>query len=325
MYRIEGKILMEGGGSPPDRVNVLAICGGQTSAKVWSDAKGSFGLQLGELSTGGTDASLGRAAGHDQSPAARPSVSPNDCQLVALLSGFRADPQVLGVLQSPPFVTRVNLILHPLERVAGYTFSATTLLAPKDARKAWEKGSQAFNKERLVEARSEFRRAVELYPKYAVAWYDLGRVLLKAGEPESAKAALESAVRADPKYINPYPVLAQMALDDRNWEEVARHAMTVIALNPFFSANIYVFSAQANLVLNKLDIAEPHAREAIQMDEARLFPVAFRLLGRILAKRGDSQGAIDQLQNYLRHVTAGPDVVSVREEIAALQQQVSKR
>jgi Flp pilus assembly protein TadD len=326
-YRIEGKILMHGGGGPPpDRISVLAICSGQTSAKTWTDAKGAFGLQLGELPRGGADASFGRAAGQDQQVSAGgggPHVSSvNDCHLVALLPGFHAENHALGILQPPPFVTKVSLILKPVERVSGYTFSGTTLLAPPAAQKAWKKGNQALSKEHLSEAQSELRKAVELYPKYAVAWYDLGRVQRKAGDREAAKHALQSAIAADPRYINPYPVLAQLALDDRNWEELSRHASSVISLNPFFSANIYVLSAQANLVLNKLDVAEGHAREAIQMDlQTRQFPVAYRLLGRILAKRGDTDGAIEQLKTYLKLVPAGRDAELVHDEIAALQQE----
>jgi hypothetical protein len=76
-------------------------------------------------------------------------------------------------------------------------------------------------------------------------------------------------------------------VEDRRWEDVARNALAVIRLNPFFSADIYLFSAQAHLVLSKLELAEAHAREAIRMDTANRLPVARKLLERIVERRAE--------------------------------------
>jgi tetratricopeptide (TPR) repeat protein len=324
MYRVEGNVLMAGGGPPPDGVTITAFCGGQAMAKTISNAKGKFSLQLGSASETQLDATVGRTGGPGINTASVFSGVGGDCALAAFLLGFRAEPFPLDRLQTLQ-VTHASIILHPLVKVSGYTFSATSLLAPTDAKKAHQKGKQAFDKRQLDEAEKHLKRAAELHPKYAEAWYDLGRVLMLKGRLQEARQAFESSASSDPKYINPYPVLTQLAVDEKRWEDVARHTMTVIALNPFFSANIYVFSAQANLLLQKMDLAELHAREAIRMDEANRLPVARRLLARILSTKGKLTEAMQQLQSCLMHTSAGPEAEAIKAEIAVLEEQISPR
>jgi hypothetical protein len=88
--------------------------------------------------------------------------------------------------------------------------------------------------------------------------------------------------------------------------------MTVIDLNPFFSANIYIFSAQANLLLQRMDLAELHAREAVGMDDAHRLSVAHRLLARILSNNGNLTEAMQQLQSCLTHTPAGPEAEMIK-------------
>ncbi len=285
LYRIEGKVLMAGGGPPPDKVTITAVCAGQAMAKSTASDNGTFSLQIGAYAGQSIDASVSRGAGATGNTLGSPQHPPSDCAIHASLPGFQANPVHTGQLNSSFDSTRTLLILKPIENVSGYTFSATTLSAPPAARKARENGLKALNKNQLPDAERELRRAVQLHPKFAVAWYDLGRVLVKSARPAEARAALDTSVLADPKLINPYPLLAQLDFDEKRWDDLARHTARVIALNPFFSANIYLFSAQANLVQNHLDIAEGHAREAIRMDTNHQLPVAARLLERILEKK----------------------------------------
>lgn len=93
--------------------------------------------------------------------------------------------------------------------------------ASKDARKALERGRDALEKQRTDEAAKELRRAVELHPDYAVAWFEQGSVLVTKGRQEDGRKALEMAMKADQKYLNPYPVLAPIAFNVKKWEDLA--------------------------------------------------------------------------------------------------------
>lgn len=317
LYRIEGKVVMRDGGPPPDRVNVGIFCAGAT-AKTLTDAKGNFSLSYGFFSTATPDASVGLVKqGPGQPSAIQPWIS--GCELRAYLPGFRADTHTFA---GPTSRMRMSITLHPLENVSGYTFSATSLSASNHARKAYEKGSKALKNNKLEDAERELRRAVQLHPQYAIAWYDLGRLLVQTNRRDEGTQALESAARSDPKYISPYPVLAQLAFEEQRWDDLARHTETVIGLNPFLSANIYLFSAQANLMLRRLEIAERHAREAVRMDSEWRLPIARRLFSRILAQKGELGEAINELRLYLEHNPTSHDADQVRSEIIALKQRI---
>lgn len=324
IYRIEGKVLMAGGGPPPDLVAIQCLCDGSPAARTTANAKGLFSLQLGGgISSSNSDATFGRRDNNlpDGGSLTPHTVSTNDCELRAVLSGFRSEPYRLGNLQAGASVAQAVLILTPIENVSGYTFSGTSLNAPKAAVKVYEKGTEAFRKNKSKEAERHLRTAVDLYPKYAVAWYELGRVLLKQEDRAEAGKALLAAAAADPKYISPYPLLAQLALDAQQWEELAKHTATVIRLNPFFAADIYVLSAQANLVLERLDIAELHAKEAVRMDTKFQYTVASRLLARIMVKQGRTQEAIAYLRSYSKLLPPGSkELDAVQNEIAAVEQ-----
>jgi Flp pilus assembly protein TadD len=91
-----------------------------------------------------------------------------------------------------------TIILHRLGTVDGLTVSVVSALAPKDARKSYEKGTAAAGKQNWDEAQRSFEKAVELYPKYSVAWFDLGRLQEQNGHLEDARKDYEQALVAEP-------------------------------------------------------------------------------------------------------------------------------
>lgn len=303
--RVEGTVT-NAGAAPPDRVLVSLVCGAQTVEKRLTDSKGAFSFSFSP--TAGGDASVGR-----------PQMGGAGCFVHAALAGFTCEPVRLESEFMGTGPLRVRLSLRPIES-AGLTYSATTMAASPQARKAYEKGQQALDKRKFAEAEPELRKAVELHPRYAVAWYALGRVYSSTGRAAEARRALEQAVAADAKYFNPYPMLVQLDLNERRWEDLARSTQTAIQLNPLFSADIYLLSAQANLQLRRMDVAEKHAREAVSMDTQRKWPVALRLLGAILAAQGKNAEAAAQYRAFLAAVPAVADSAALRAEIEKLEQ-----
>src|SRR6185436_14030890 len=96
------------------------------------------------------------------------------CELRARLVGYRSQMVSLSnrrALDNPDIGI---ILLHKLTPNEGGTISATSLAAPKDAKKAFEKGIDFLKKKKPEDALKSFEKAVELYPKYATAWYELG-------------------------------------------------------------------------------------------------------------------------------------------------------
>jgi TolA-binding protein len=98
-----------------------------------------------------------------------------------------------------------TVLLHRIgETAEGNTASATTLAAPKKAKKAFDKGIELAQKNQLGEAQTKLQKGVELYPKYAVAWYELGRVQAAQHNPERARQSFDESIKADAHYVPPY-------------------------------------------------------------------------------------------------------------------------
>ena len=109
-----------------------------------------------------------------------------------------------------------TILLHrigPAEE--GKTVSAVSLAAPKDAKKAYEKGLDAIKKKKFEDAQKNFEKAVEVYPKYSTAWYELGMLQAGQGKMDMARKYWDTAVECDPKFVKPYLQIAIVELQAR--------------------------------------------------------------------------------------------------------------
>ena len=145
-----------------------------------------------------------------------------DCDLRARLAGFRSQSVSLANRRpmDPPDVG--TILLHRLTPTEGTTISAVSLAAPKDAKKAYDKGMEALKKKKMRTPMKNFEKAVEVYPKYAAAWYEFGRYPGCAkGDAAMARGYFEQAVKADPKFVSPYMELALIDWKAEKWQQVA--------------------------------------------------------------------------------------------------------
>ena len=319
---LSGKVMMDDGTPPPERVVVERVCNGMPRPEGYTDSKGRFSIQLGQNNAMIADASTDMGnAGAFGGPMNR-GVSTQEltgCELRASLAGFRSDSvQLVGrrSLDNPDVGT---IILHRLAKVEGYTFSATSALAPKSARKAYEKAVDKSKKEKWEEAEKLLNKAVEEYPKYAAAWYELGVIYQRQNKMDDAKRAYEQSIGADSKYVNPYGMLALIAAYSKNWEDVKKYTGQSIRLNPFFSPQIYFFAAVANFNTGNHKEAEEQALEAAKMDEGHRLPKVNQLLAMILEEKGDLKGAAEQMRIYLKAAPNANDAMTAQQHLTELE------
>jgi tetratricopeptide (TPR) repeat protein len=335
---LSGKVVMQDGTPPPELVLIERVCNGVARPEGYTDSKGRFSFQLGQNqsmlpdASMGSDTGLGRDMGMNSGRGGfggqNRGISERDligCEIRAALPGFRSAVVQLAGRRSLDNPEVGTIILERLAKVDGFTFSATSGLASKDARKAYEKAHNAVKKKKLDDALVEYRKAVELHPKYAVAWYELGRLLqFKQNVPE-AREAFAKAIEADPKYINPYGDLAKLAAVEKKWDEAAGHSATLLKLNPYVSPEAYFISAVANLNLQKLDVAEEQTREALKRDEKNQNPRIVHLLAVILAQKQDIPGATEQLRAFLKLAPNSPEAATVKQQLAEFEKQLAGR
>lgn len=334
---LSGKVQLDDGTAPLEPIIIERVCNGVPRAEGYTDSKGRFSFQLGQNFAMLQDASFGsdsdlrtNTSGIQGSGAPRESVAGSrnttpaereliGCELRAALPGYRSD--VVNLSGRKPFDHPEvgTIILHRLGNVAGTTISATTLQAPKEARKAYEKAREAMHKDKLADAQKNFERAVDVYPQFASAWYELGRIHEKNNELADARKCYSQASAADPKFINPYMATALLAARDKDWQEVAEATSRVNQLDPFDFPEAYFYNSVANYNLGKIDAAEGSAREAQKLDPAHRIPKADHVLGAILYAKKDYAGAAEQMRSYLKYSPNAVDAVQVKMQLTELE------
>jgi tetratricopeptide (TPR) repeat protein len=332
---LSGKVMMDDGTPPPEPVTIERVCNGaQPRPEGYTDSKGRFSIQLGNNMNVLPDASvsnsndvsditgIGGSRGGGGLPGQRRGFSERDlmgCELRAALPGYRSQVvQLAGrrLLDNPDVGT---IILKRLGNVEGVTLSITSMQAPKDAKKAYEKGASALKKEKLDEAERELQKAVSIYPEYASAWQDLGYVYERKEKLDDARDAYEKALKADAKFVKPYMHLAGIYAREQKWEDVVTATDRVLRLNPYDFPGAYFYNAVANLNLQNLDAAEKSAREGIKQDELHRLPKLEHVLGVVLAQKNDLNGASEHMKAYLKFSPNAKDADFVRNQLAELE------
>lgn len=320
---LTGKVTLNDGTIPPEPVRIERVCNGlRPHPEGFTDSKGRFSITLGQETDIMPDASETESRNIATGGGSLGGIRESDlmnCELRAVLPGFTSDTISLATrryLDNPDVGT---IVLHRLSNVEGLTISATSALAPKDARKAYEKALEDLKKNKLDDAQKSLEKAVSVYPKYAVAWFDLGRLHEQRDHADQARNAYGQAIAADAKYINPYERLYLMDAKEQKWKEVAENSDHVLHLNPYDFPGAYYYNAVANLELGNLDAAEKSGREAVKQDTLHQNPRTSYVLGIILAKKGEFAPAADLLRAYLQADPAAKDAGEVRQQLAQIE------
>jgi tetratricopeptide (TPR) repeat protein len=319
--------MLSDGVPPPDPVLIERICGSNTHPEGYTDSKGHFSINLGSNANGAfMDASSGSYDPLNPSNSAQGgSVTTKalmNCDLRAVLPGFRSDVVSLTNrrrLDSPDIGT---IILHRQGNVEGLTISATTSMAPKDAKKAFDKGRASLLKGKPDDAAKQFEKAVDIYPKYAVAWNELGRLRMSRGEKDEARGAFERALQADNKYVSPYEGLAQIAATQNKWQEVASVTDRVLRLNSDLPDSWYL-SAVANLNLHNIEAADKCANALVKMDAGNANPKVYHVIGLIRASREDYAGAVENLQKFIEVSPPGSAVELAKKQLSQIEKRAA--
>ncbi|HKW57821.1 MAG TPA: tetratricopeptide repeat protein [Candidatus Acidoferrum sp.] len=237
----------------------------------------------------------------------------------------------MALLPSERSIDVGAIVLQRASKSKGSTVSATPYKAPTDARKAYEKGVEAENNGNLANARQYFEKAVQLYPAYAVAWFQLGTVFRGQSHRDEARTAYTKAMTLDPGFMPACLGLASLAAEAENWPEVLKLTGSILQTDPFKNVADYVVELDGfgygdayfyNSVANyRLDRIEDAQRSALKV-EHRLnrFPQVHLLLANIFFRKNEKAAAIAEMKTYLEVAPHAPDADHVRELLAKLEQ-----
>jgi tetratricopeptide (TPR) repeat protein len=303
----------------------------------YTDAKGQFSIQLGqntELADASENTGDARPAAAGQMPipgaapistsmtrnldAARRQLS--GCQLRAALPGFQSST-VLIVPDGNSWKLEVGTIrLTRIENTEGTTISLTTMSAPDNAKRAYQKGQKELAERQFASAEKDLAKAVDLYPRFAAAWLLLGEIHRQQNQMALAKDNYNQAIAADPQYVNPYFGLATLAFQAKDWAETIKFTDQVTRLNALAFPLAHIYSATANFYLGRLANAEESIRNFQAFDTENHQPFSYLLYAEILGSKNDYAHAIEKLQTYLQMAPNAGNAGAARELLKRYQQ-----
>jgi len=326
---VYGRVSLESGQPVPESVSVQLRCGIQLVQVVHTDLKGNFRFVLGS----GPENNDIEMSASDDTPVvlgATPSNSPVavnglggsthklwGCDVEVSVPGYQP---LYKSITSDVDVDGINLgtlILTRIAGVQGAAISVTSLSAPGKARKEFEKGEKDARKRNLDSATKHLEKAVAEYKDYAVAWNDLGRIYAIDHRTEDARQAFTRAMVADPQYIPPCVGLADVELQNGQYEAAIEAAGKALKLYPGMTAASFI-QAVANLRLNRLDAAEKIARDA-ENAPLQNMPQLHLLLADILLRKHDYSGAAAQLQDYLNEAPGGQFAAEAKKSLEQIE------
>lgn len=333
---LRGRIATNDGTSPPNDALVERVCNNTVRQQVYVTPGGDFTMEMGSRYDSFLDASSGSVSQQGvvrkDSTGGIPLHVLRNCELRASAGGFRSNSlSLVDLTPSSGSVDVGAIVVERTAKIKGLTLSATPYKAPSNARKAYENGLKAERNGKLADARKYFEQALEIYPGYASAWFQLGTIFEKENQKDSARAAYTRATTIDTKFLPPYLALAAMACEGGKWAEVlqftghiidldllnhgdvAGYILDLDELNP---AAAYFYDALANYNLNRFEEAEKSALKAEHVDLRPDLPQLHLLLGEIFARKKNYADAISESRTYLELAPHAKDRDQVREQLA---------
>ena len=309
-----GKVNVEGESLLWDPILVSVICNGATVSTTRTDPSGKFLLPIvpvpGSLSLQG-----------DQQR--QMETHYEGCTVQASFTGFHSNSITITQhnLRDEPDLGTITLS-RAGGRAAATAVSSTIESAPANAVKAFDKARTDLLEQKQDQAQKNLEKAVEAYPSFAAAWYQLGR-LQEASNATEAQSSFARAAAADPQFVLPYEQLAALAAQAGKWQEVIDNTNRALQLDPAGTAQIWYLDGLANFQLGKFNKSEASAQKSLALDPSHTIPNTEQMLAVILAGKGDYNGALAHLRNCLKYSPSGPATDLLKQQIAQLERKVA--
>jgi tetratricopeptide (TPR) repeat protein len=334
--------MMDDGSPLSFPATIERVCHGTPHAEGYTDGQGYFAVTLGQNSDVIGDASEVQSTSSQNTPPFPGIATPtpgssttagtgtgrnpgtedrlSNCELRAQLAGYTSQSLNLAgrtPLDSPDVGT---ILLHRMGGSPADTMvTATTLKAPKEARRALQKGLDLKKKNQPEEAIDSLRKAVKVDPDFALAWCELGKLQVENGHIADGHESFEAAVKAEPRWPEPYTHLAVMGVKAHDWREVADTTDQVLRLDSFQYPQAIFFNAAANYNLRHIDLAEKSALLAERVDVQHQYPQIEQLLGTIYTDRHLYAEAAEKFRAYLMLAPDAEGAADARRQLAAVE------
>jgi tetratricopeptide (TPR) repeat protein len=188
---------------------------------------------------------------------------------------------------------------------------------PEKARKEFARGRQLWQRGKdPQDCIDHLNKAVKIYPQFPDAYVLLGTVYMQQNKAIEAKSALGQAIQIDPKFPEAHFTLGLLQNREKDYASAERSLTEGLKLNEASPEGHYEL-AKTYSAIGKWQEAQAHAEKAISLRPN--FASAHVLLGNMLLRKGDPNGALSQFKEYLKIDPQGPMAEQTRILVAKIE------
>ena len=211
----------------------------------------------------------------------------------------------------------------PSSWVAHASFvSVMELGVPSNAAKEFEKANRFIAKQDWAKATDRLHKGLAIYPKYAVAYNNLGAVYSYLGNNAQARQALQQAIALDDRLAPAYVNLGRLSFLEKDYSSAESALTRAMSLEPAKNADELFLLAYAQLTDHHLDQALQTSQQghAAKLDRhAYLHLIA----ANVYEQQRKIADSMSELQLYLIEEPNGPQAEKVRRALATFKAQTA--
>lgn len=193
--------------------------------------------------------------------------------------------------------------------------SASDLGIPARARRELDAAYKFFGKQDLSHAEQMLRKAIAIYPPFAVAYNNLGVIYARLGDSEREREALQKAISINEHFAPAYVNLGKMNIAAGDFGSAQTALTKASQFDPVDPATL-ILLAYAELMDRRFDEAVATSRKAHSLDKPHA--LVHRLAANALEQEQRANDAIAELQLFLAEEPTGPAADKARKDLAFL-------
>ncbi len=194
--------------------------------------------------------------------------------------------------------------------------SAAALNVPEAAKKERDKGNEAFSKGDGAKAKEHYLKAIELYPRYASAYNNLGTVYITSADRTHAREAWTKAVEIDPGLDSANVNLARLDFQERDYAGAITPLERALAVKPK-NPDVLLLMSEAQLMTSHFAEALTYAHKLLEL-EHKQYEIAHIVAGRALELQNHPDQARTEYENLLKDAPAAPEAAEAKKSLARL-------
>jgi len=227
------------------------------------------------------------------------SLLPTEYTVSVVAPGYELAVKTLDL--SSGNVKSLTIELKPLDPEDSGFAARLATLSPK-AQKELAKASEALRSNKPVDARSHLEAAKRESANHPEVTYLFGIFASQMNEWSQAKTYWRKTIELYPKHLRALISLSEALLKERNPTEALPYSTRAVAAEPS-SWRAHAVLAETYLLLGSRDQAIQEAQRAIDLGHGEASMMQ-PILSRALAERGDKEPATQVLSNYVHNQPA---------------------